>query len=172
MPALRHYILGVLLVAVLLLTPLRIVRVTGNSMFPTLKDGSTYVLDLAYWRPRGLRQGDVVVLDRGEERWVKRLIGLPGDRLQITVEQDAWISFVANLTVDPALRRTNAPLGGELREETVAADEVFVIGDNLNHSADSTNRQGGIFKLTDVVGVVRTFGFRRDFPFRDDRAPR
>jgi hypothetical protein len=41
-----------------------------------------------------------------------------------------------------------------------------VIGDNLNWSSDSTNQEAGAFKLEDIVGVVRTFTFRRDFPFR------
>jgi hypothetical protein len=54
-----------------------------------------------------------------------------------------------------------------LEERLVEAGEIFVIGDNLNRSADSTNQEAGSFKLADVQGVVRTFGLSRDFRFRE-----
>jgi hypothetical protein len=52
----------------------------------------------------------------------------------------------------------------EIRD--VGPDEVFVIGDNLNRSMDSTNQEAGAFKKADIIGVVRAFPFRREFPFQ------
>jgi signal peptidase I len=158
----RGLILGLLSVSVLSLTPFRLLKISGRSMEPTLRHGETYVLDHFYWKPGGLRRDDIVVLNHREERWVKRLIGMPGDLLQIQKLPDGWITHVGNLTVSPAQRRTE----GLLEERRVAPDEIFIIGDNLNRSADSTVSEAGSFKLKDVIGVVRTFTLRREFPFR------
>jgi signal peptidase I len=161
MPArIRYAFLGVLFIAVLALTPFRPLKIAGSSMHPTLKNGETYLLDQFYWKHGGLRRSDVVVIDRGTENWVKRLAGLPGDQLQITRDAGGWIVNISNLTANPSLQRG----GGDLRQ--VGTDEIFVIGDNLNQSADSTTQEAGAFKLKDVRGVVRTFTLQRDFPFR------
>lgn len=159
----RYAFLGVLFFAVLALTPFRPLKITGESMTPTLRHGETYLLDQFYWKQSGLRRTDIVVVDRGDENWVKRLVGLPGDVLQISRQRSGLITNVSNLTLNPDLREP----GEGVEERTVGPDEIFVIGDNLNHSADSTTQEAGSFKLKDVLGVVRTFNFRRDFPFRE-----
>jgi signal peptidase I len=157
----RVALLGLLFLALLALVPFRPLKVRGNSMHPTLKDGDTHVLDLLYWRFNGLRRDDIVVVRHGEEKWVKRLFGMPGDRLQIAYGRGALIRYVANVTTHPNLRRQ----GPFLAEIEVPPGEIFVVGDNLNQSADSTNREGGQFKLRDVVGVVRQRNLSRVFPY-------
>jgi len=159
----RALVLLVLLAAVLAISPLRLLRIQGNSMHPTLLNGETYLLDQFYWRSGGLRRGDLVVVRHGQEKWVKRLAGLPGDELQIQRRLDAdWIMHVGNLTQNPSVRKTE----GRLEVVRLNPGEIFVIGDNLNWSADSTNQEAGAFRLDDVLGVVRTFTFRREFGYR------
>jgi len=158
----RYTLLGLLLIGVLALTPFRPLKISGHSMEPTLNDSETYLLDQYYWKSGGLRRNDIVVVKHGAENWVKRLVGMPGDRLQLTYRPDGWITEVSNLTVNPALEK-RGPLA-EVR--TVGPGELFVIGDNLNRSADSTTQEAGAFKATDVLGVVRTFTFKREFPFQ------
>jgi len=80
---LRPYLLGLLLIVVVAMAPFRPLKVSGISMEPTLRDGETYLLDHLYWRLGGVRRGDIVVVKHGEEKWVKRLVGMPRDRLQI-----------------------------------------------------------------------------------------
>jgi signal peptidase I len=161
---LRTLLLAAVLVGVLALTPFRPLKISGQSMQPTLKDGETYLLDHFYWQKSGIRRSDIVVVRHNEEKWVKRLIGMPGDRLQITYRDvfRSWIMRVDNLSENPSLERT----GPTIAIRMVGPDEIFVIGDNLNWSADSTNQEAGAFKLENIVGVVRTFTLRRDFPFR------
>jgi signal peptidase I len=159
----RAVLWGALLAAVLAISPFRPLKISGRSMEPTLHNGETYLLDQAYWKPSGLRRMDIVVVRHGQEYWVKRLFGMPGDRLQIARRPDGWITQVRNLTSDKAIGSTE----DELEERLVEAGEIFVIGDNLNRSADSTNQEAGSFKLADVQGVVRTFGLSRDFRFRE-----
>jgi signal peptidase I len=158
----RYTLLGLLLAGVLALIPFRPLKITGQSMAPTLRNGETYVLDHLYWKPAGLRRGDIVVVNHRGEKWVKRLVGMPGDLLQITYQEDGWIADIANLSVDASQKRN----GGEMEERKVAPDEIYVVGDNLNRSLDSTNQEAGAFKLKDIIGIVRTFTLRRDFPLR------
>ncbi len=159
----RYTLLGVVLAGAIALTPFRPLKVAGRSMEPTLQNGQTLLLDQFYWRAGGLRRSDIVVVDRGDERWVKRLVGMPGDTVQVTATPEGWITNVSNLTVNPALQTR----GVGVEERKLAPDEIFVIGDNLNQSADSTTQEAGAFKLRDVIGVVRTFSMKREFPFRE-----
>lgn len=158
----RTLLYSTLLIGALALTPFRPLKVAGRSMEPTMRDGETYVLDQFYWKQGGVQRGDVVVVNKMGEKWVKRLIGMPGDQLQVVWDNPTWISRVDNLTVNPGLRQQG--LNVELRQ--LKDDEIFVIGDNLNRSTDSTTQEAGAFHLSEVVGVVRTFSGRRNFPFR------
>lgn len=151
-----------LIAGVLALTPFRPLKISGHSMEPTLRDGETYVLDHFYWKHGGLRRGDIVVVNKMGEHWVKRLIGMPGDRLQIVRSSPFWIERVDNLTDRPDL----AQEGFNVEIKQLEGDEIFVIGDNMNRSTDSTTQEAGAFHLSDVVGLVRAFPLRRKFPFR------
>src|SRR5690348_15915829 len=103
----RAALWGALLLAVLAITPFRPLKVSGRSMEPTLHNGETYLLDQFYWKTSGLRRMDIVVVRHGQEYWVKRLIGMPGDRLQIARRPDGWITEVRNLTENPTLERSD-----------------------------------------------------------------
>lgn len=102
------------------------VRAYGISMQPTIAEGEWLWL----WRPaawRGLpRRGDVigVTLAGGAALLVKRVIGLPGERIAIA----GGVVFVNDIPLDEpyvTLRRT-----WEVDEVTLGADEIYVIGDN------------------------------------------
>src|SRR5665811_1102725 len=74
----------------------RLVRVVGESMAPTYRAS-----DLLLTRPVGragarLQRGDVVVFRHGELRMIKRVVGLPGD----LVELEAGRRFVNGEHVD------------------------------------------------------------------------
>ena len=153
---------GLLLGGAIALTPFRPLKVAGKSMEPTMRDGETYVLDQFYWKSGGVRRGDVVVVNKMGEKWVKRLIGMPGDRLQIVWATRGWIDRIDNLTINPALQVD----GPNVEVRQVGGDEIFIIRDNLNRSTDSSTQEAGAFHMAEVIGVVRTFALRREFPFR------
>lgn len=158
----RAVVWGMLVIAVVAITPFRPLKISGHSMEPTLHHDETYLLDQFYWKSSGLRRMDIVVVRHGEEYWVKRLVGMPGDHLQIARRPDGWITAVRNITVGPSTARSD----DFAEEREVQPGEIFVIGDNLNRSQDSTNQEAGAFRREDVLGVVRTFAFKREFQFR------
>src|SRR3954468_22109459 len=104
----RGLLLALAFLVVLALLPFRPLKISGRSMEPTLHNGETYLLDHFYWRPGGLRRNDIVVVNHGDEKWVKRLVGMPGDHLLIEGLADGWITQVENLTINPSLQKKGA----------------------------------------------------------------
>ena len=71
-------------------------------MTPTLQDGQWLLLDTQdYKLTGGPERGDIVVLRHNGERWIKRLVGLPGDRIQIEYREYGLIKQITNLTTNP-----------------------------------------------------------------------
>ena len=125
----------ILLIVVILVVLVRIfvfefVNIAGESMAPTLKDGQLIGIYKANYAPE---RGDVVVLDapNGMEL-VKRVIGLPGETLEIK-EGIVYIDGTAleqKFQYSSTVKDSTPPL-------EIPAGSVFVMGDNRDHSTDS-----------------------------------
>ena len=72
-------ILAVLLIRTFVATP---IRVSGDSMYPTLKDGNIMILNKIGYSINGLKRFDIVVIKYQNEKIIKRVIGLPGDYVE------------------------------------------------------------------------------------------
>lgn len=123
--------LSVLAATLLVAALLRPFRVAGRSMAPTLSDGSVVLVDRVsfLWRPP--RRGEVVVFRNPESGLaVKRVVGLPGDRV---VYSEKGIAVNGR----PVLPSAPLPPAGGAGEVTVPAGTYFCIGDNLLESLDS-----------------------------------
>ncbi len=142
--------LGLLLAAVASQAGLHVARVTSGSMAPTIEVGD---LLLVQDRPRqavaDLRRGDIVVFSfpvGSEHRAIKRVAGLPGDRLVVR-DQWLWIGTrVVRLMETPGLG------GAQILPGTVPADMVFLLGDNVDASIDS--RHFGPAPGSEIYGRV------------------
>ena len=110
--------------------------VEGTSMAPTYTPG-THLYGAPISTP--LERGDVVLLDDGKEDYaVKRIIGLPGETVQL------WRGRVfinKQMQVEPYLPKHTYtyPMEQERRGATfiLGEGEYFVLGDNRPYSADS-----------------------------------
>jgi signal peptidase I len=125
-------------------------RVFGQSMEPNLHTDQRLVVEkISYnhWLPiRGPQRGDVVVLDinPNSDLLIKRVIGLPGDRVEIRGGQ---VFINSKLLDEPYLSQ---PTYGDYGPIDVPPLHVFVLGDNRGFSNDS--RAFGPILLEDVVG--------------------
>lgn len=163
----------VFLVGVAIVVPIRayVVQpffVRGASMAPSFLDGEYLVIDeLSYdihFRP--LQRGDVVVfrypLDHAQY-YIKRIVGLPGERVQIRQGQVtiANAEHQSGVILDeaPYLREREVTEG--TADVTLKSNEVFVLGDNRDQSSDS--RHWGPLPVDLVVGraVVRALPLGR-----------
>jgi len=117
------------------------VAVAGRSMVPALSPGDR----LLAVRPRKLRRGDVVAVripGRGAAA-VKRILGLPGERVEIT---EGRLQAVVR---GP---QAGTPGPGAPGSWTLGPDEYLVVGDNREDSTDV--RAFGPLRRQDVLGVV------------------
>ncbi|MCS6860781.1 MAG: signal peptidase I [Abditibacteriales bacterium] len=125
--------------------------VAGVSMQPTLHPHD-YVLINKYTPTLGrVRRGDVVFLrwddenaEQGSDVVVKRIIGLPGDRVEIRGGQ----VYVNGEPLDEPY--VDHRLVYEAFRYTVPEGAVFVLGDNRSNSEDS--RDHGAVSITNIVG--------------------
>jgi signal peptidase I len=105
-------------------------RIEGKGMEPNLKDGQIVtaqpVEDLS-----SLQRGDVIIFEWNGNSLIKRLIGLPGETLEIRQG-----SIIINGEVYDEPYEVMAP---EYEQEPIelGQDEYYVLGDNRNDSRDS-----------------------------------
>jgi signal peptidase I len=111
------------------------IRVDGFSMLPTLQSHQYVLVNRLAYRLGSPQTGDVIVFHYPrdpEQEYIKRVIGLPGDRVQIASGE---VMVNGMLIDEPYI--ADAPL--YQTEWTVPENSLFVLGDNRNNSSDSHN---------------------------------
>ena len=134
-------------------------RVEGKSMIPSLRDGD-YLLarEHAEGKPSPLSRGNIVVVAVGGKSRLKRVVGLPGERITFT---DGMLLVNGDKLTEPYLRGLPPYLGLEHSEFVLDGEEYFVMGDNRAHSTDS--RDYGPVRRAQIEGraVCRIWPPRR-----------
>lgn len=141
--------------AVLLFTfVVRIIRVDGGSMRETLQHNDA-LLALSGWLCGEYEAGDVVILAKpgfeGANPVVKRVIATGGQTVDI--DFNAGIVYVDGVALEEDYIRepTLTPEGLDF-PVTLAENEIFVLGDNRNHSKDSRHPDLGPVDSCYVIG--------------------
>lgn len=111
-------------------------RISGESMLPNFQDGQFVLVDRVGYVFSPPRRGDVVVLefpgDPTNRKFIKRIIGLPGEKVEIRGGQV--------LVNDQPLLEAYLPrelITTPAVSKALRADEYFVMGDNRPNSNDS-----------------------------------
>ena len=134
----------------------RLQIVDGSSMLNTLHDQERLIVQSVGYTPR---RGDIVIVHRidaapYDKPLVKRVIATGGQTVDI--DFDTWTLTVDGETVEEPYRWLD-PERPTLRCEyelpiTLGEDEIFVMGDNRNGSADSRQIELGPVDTRTVVG--------------------
>ena len=107
-------------------------KIDGSSMNPTLFDGQYLIINnISYYlEPPG--HGEVIVFrhPNNDLNLIKRVIGIPGDQVEISNQQ----VMVNGLTLDEPYIQAPPTYSGSW---IVPNDTYFVLGDNRNNSSDS-----------------------------------
>ena len=137
-------------------------RGEGHSMEPALSDGDNLIVDKISYRFHDPERFDIIIFPYQWEPntyYIKRIIGLPGETIQIDDEGNIYIDGEV-LQEHYGLERIKNP--GSAREPiTLGEDEYFVLGDNRNNSEDSRFTQVGVIHRDDIVGRA----WLRIYPF-------
>ncbi len=165
------FILAPLIALILVSFVFQSYRVDGESMEQTLSNndrlivnkipktfarvtGSHYIPD-RYEIVVFKKNESIGLTDYGDRQLIKRVIGLPGERVvvkngQVTIyNDDSPEGFSPDKSEDYAESTTNTE--GNI-DVTIKENEVFVMGDNRNNSLDS--RSFGPIYADDIVGIL------------------
>jgi len=162
-------IIKVAIVALVIVVPVRyfifqpfVVR--GESMEPNFHNGDYLIIDEISYRFEKPKRGDVIVFhypNDPSQRYIKRIIGLPGERIKIEngkvyiFKNGKFHQLDESFYLPPKLKtpgKVDIQLG---------KDEYFVLGDNRQFSFDS--REWGPLPRKEIIGKV----YIRAWPFDD-----
>jgi len=127
--------------------------VEGKSMENTLEDGAHLYVEKISYRLGLLKRFDIIVFypygRDSDEYYVKRIIGLPGETVQI-IDGKIYINgevLEENYGKEPILDP-----GRAVQPISLGEDEYFVLGDNRNISKDSRYPNVGNVKRENIGG--------------------
>lgn len=154
-------IIIVLLVAICIITLVKPIIVKKTSMEPTLYENDYLVISKQAYTIFGEpKRGDIVVFphlqDGVSELYIKRVIGLPGDKISI---HDGLVYINGD-----ALKESYTKDGvtqGDIKDYLVPSGKVYVLGDNREVSIDSRSEEVGCVDIKKITGkaILRVFPF-------------
>lgn len=126
--------------------------VNGESMENTLHNGDYLMIDRMEYAWNAPEQFDVIAFENTPKSYyVKRIIGLPGQTVQII---DGDIAINGEVITEPYGNEGIQNAGKASKLIQLGEDEYFVLGDNRNQSIDSRFGEVGIVKRQQIIGKV------------------
>lgn len=157
LPVIKEIIIyGIIFIVIVFIVPRYVVQKTiveGDSMETTLHEGDRLLLDKVTYHFKNPERFDIIVFypygKETDEYFVKRVIGLPGETLQI-IGEDIYTNgekLEENYGKDP-IRNPG------IAEEpiTLEEDEFFLLGDNREISWDSRYEDIGLVHRDLIAG--------------------
>jgi len=158
----------IVVIALIIVVPIRYFLfqpffVRGQSMDPNFENGDYLIIDEISYRFRQPQRGEVVVFkypQNPSQRYIKRIIGLPGETIEILngkvmiSKEGSELMVLNESNYLPSHLQTPGNTQVELAE-----NEYFVLGDNRISSSDS--RRWGPLPRENIIGRV----FFRAWPF-------
>ena len=150
------YLLFVLMATWLLITfVIQRTEVEGSSMETTLSDGDNLFVDKISYRFRDPERFDIIVfpfLYKEDTFYIKRIIGLPGETVQIDEAGNIYID--GEVLEESYGREVIRPerIGRAAEPIALGEDEYFFMGDNRNNSSDSRTDVVGNIHRKDIIG--------------------
>jgi signal peptidase I len=156
------------LIAAAIIIPIRIFIaqpfvVSGNSMFPTFRNGEYLIVDELSKYIGEYRRGDVVIIRYPQDPskyFIKRIIGLPGETVSI---KNGSVTISGGKLTEPL--NLSEPYVKNMKQDTIertlGETEYFVMGDNRAQSSDSRYWGPVPARLMDGKALIRLFPFTR-----------
>lgn len=160
-------IIFVVIIRTFIATP---IKVNGSSMSPTLYNGDHMLLYKLTPKTRGIKRFDIVVISTDSGKLIKRVIGLPGEKIRYEITKDENEVEVATLYINGKAVEENF-ITDEAKNATCVIDtkicngedveipegEYYVMGDNRVNSKDS--RMIGTVEKEKITGTTQLILF-------------
>lgn len=125
-------------------------KVEGNSMESTLENGDDIIVEKFSYLTNNPERYDIIVFRESESvNYIKRVIALPGETIQIT-EGKIYINERAIFDAYGNAKMEDGGIAEKLIK--LGQDEYFVLGDNRNASKDSRDKAVGVIKRDQIIG--------------------
>ena len=156
----RLILITVVAAMVILVFVARKEEVRGTSMYPTLVEGESVIINMAANYVGEIKRFDVVVAreDRSDDLWVKRVIGLPGETISyredvLYVDGKAMEEpFLDKKYVEQVKKSANKLyFTQDYISKKLGKNEYLLVGDNRNESLDSRNDAVGPFQREQII---------------------
>jgi signal peptidase I len=160
-------IIKIVIIALVIVIPIRYFLfqpflVRGQSMEPNFENGDYLIIDEISYRLHEPQRGEVIVFRypyQPSQRFIKRIIGLPGETIEIKdgiamIIKDNQTEILDESTYLPKDLKTQGNI-----KISIPDNKFFVLGDNRSVSADS--RSWGLLPRENIIGRV----YLRIWPF-------
>jgi signal peptidase I len=130
---------AVLVVVAVCACGLQTVKIVGDAMTPTLKDGQVLVLNKSAYDSASPRRGDIIAFQT-KNLFISRIVGLPGEALNIA---GGAVSINGVPLPEPYLAagtQTTAPQ----TDYSVPSSSYFVLSDNRSHLGGDSRSFGPV----------------------------
>lgn len=136
-----------------------VLRVRGDSMSPNLDEGDLVIAV----RTQRFEPGDIIAFYYGPSILLKRVVGNPGDIINIDEDGNVFVNGV--MLEESYLPEKDSGIYNEIEYPYQVPDKrYFVLGDNRRDSIDSRSHEVGTVTNEQVVGKVL---FRVLLPWSD-----
>jgi len=155
-------LLAIILVIIFNFFVATVAIVDGISMEPNFHTGEVHVVSRWQYNFGSPTRGDVVVVSLNNQRYLNRIVGLPGDRLVIksgsVFINDKKINepYLASGVKTYKLDSSGTPLKDQTITVTVPQGKYFVLGDNRPETIYDSRTIGEI-PIKSIIGVVSKF---------------
>lgn len=149
------YLLIIVLAILIKLFVFSPIRVNGESMMPTLHDGDIMILNEFGKYFHDFKRFDIVVVKTENDKIIKRIIGLPGDKVEY---KDNKLYINDELVPEEFTHEvTHNFTLSEIGEDIIPEGYYFVVGDNRGNSKDS--RIIGLIDKKQIMGTTKIIIF-------------
>ena len=147
----ESFVFAIFVVILILTFIVRVVQVEGPSMEDTLQNGDRLILTHFNYTPE---RGDIVVLNSSglDETIIKRVIAVEGDTISIDFTSGTVTLNGEVLKEDYIKELTFRREGRDIENLKIGEGQVFVMGDNRNHSTDSRSTMVDVVNTDDILG--------------------
>lgn len=146
------YIIVFVIVLLLFIFVIGLQQVVGPSMSPNFQEGEILVVNKISPKFRELKRTEVVVVSQGEKYMIKRVIGLPGDKIEY---KDNKLYINGTAYNEPYLKDDVVTADFKLSDigvDVIPENKYFVLGDNRTNSEDS--RKYGLVEKKNIIGIT------------------